>query len=79
MCTISSSPRRTYAHSQQSWLTLGVTKDEVKANCDDLKVLGKGDFKALIKWRLALREEVSTFTIFLMSSWHSNVRDIRLV
>jgi AdoMet-dependent rRNA methyltransferase SPB1 len=25
---------------------------------DDLKVLGKGDFKALLKWRTALREEV---------------------
>jgi len=34
------------------------TTSDVKANCDDLKVLGKGDFKALLKWRLALREEV---------------------
>ncbi|KAJ2928956.1 hypothetical protein H1R20_g8252, partial [Candolleomyces eurysporus] len=43
---------------EKGWLTLGVTKDEIKANCDDLKVLGKGDFKALIKWRLTLREEL---------------------
>jgi len=42
------------------WLALDITTDNVKANCDDLKVLGKGDFKALIKWRIALREEVST-------------------
>ncbi|KAJ2920187.1 hypothetical protein MD484_g29, partial [Candolleomyces efflorescens] len=43
---------------EKGWLKLGVTKDDVKANCDDLKVLGKGDFKTLIKWRLALREEI---------------------
>lgn len=40
------------------WLKLDCTTADVKANCDDLKVLGKGDFKTLIKWRLALREEV---------------------
>ncbi|KAJ3509411.1 hypothetical protein NLJ89_g5233 [Agrocybe chaxingu] len=40
------------------WLALDITTDDVKANCDDLKVLGKGDFKTLIKWRLALREEL---------------------
>ncbi|KAF4623156.1 hypothetical protein D9613_001897 [Agrocybe pediades] len=43
---------------EKEWLALDVTTDDVKANCDDLKVLGKGDFKALIKWRLALREEL---------------------
>ncbi|KAJ3823066.1 Spb1 C-terminal domain-containing protein [Lentinula raphanica] len=43
---------------EKEWLTLGITSGDVKANCDDLKVLGKGDFKALIKWRLALREEL---------------------
>ena len=40
------------------WLAWGITTEDVKANCNDLKVLGKGDFKTLIKWRLALREEV---------------------
>jgi AdoMet-dependent rRNA methyltransferase SPB1 len=35
-----------------------LTSLDVKANLDDLKVLGKGDFKALLKWRTALREEV---------------------
>lgn len=41
------------------WLNLHVTSEDVKANCNDLKVLGKGDFKTLLKWRLALREEAS--------------------
>lgn len=36
-----------------------VTSEEVKANCSDLKVLGKGDFKILMKWRTSLRQEVS--------------------
>lgn len=35
-----------------------ITTPDVQVNCEDLKVLGKGDFKALMKWRLALREEV---------------------
>jgi AdoMet-dependent rRNA methyltransferase SPB1 len=38
---------------------MDVTSADVKANCEDLKVLGKGDFKTLMKWRLALREEVN--------------------
>ncbi|PPQ64380.1 hypothetical protein CVT26_002087 [Gymnopilus dilepis] len=42
---------------EKGWLALSATTDEVKANCEDLKVLGKGDFKTLMKWRLALREE----------------------
>jgi len=40
------------------WLAMDITTDDVKANCNDLKVLGKGDFKSLLKWRLALREQV---------------------
>lgn len=40
------------------WAALPITSADVKANCEDLKVLGKGDFKTLIKWRTALREEV---------------------
>ena len=38
---------------------MAITTEDVKSNCDDLKVLGKGDFKALMKWRLSLRQEVS--------------------
>ncbi|KAH7931100.1 FtsJ-domain-containing protein [Leucogyrophana mollusca] len=43
---------------EKEWLRLDLTTPDVKANCDDLKVLGKGDFKALLKWRLSLREEI---------------------
>ncbi len=43
---------------EKQWAALPITTDDIKANCDDLKVLGKGDFKALLRWRLALREEV---------------------
>jgi AdoMet-dependent rRNA methyltransferase SPB1 len=43
---------------EKEWLKLELTKEDIQANCNDLKVLGKGDFKALLKWRLALREEV---------------------
>lgn len=49
---------------EKEWLALKVTKDDVKSNFDDLKVLGKGDFKALLKWRLALREEVCHVIFF---------------
>ena len=41
------------------WCHLDLTKPEVLANCEDLKVLGKGDFRVLIRWRVALREEVN--------------------
>jgi AdoMet-dependent rRNA methyltransferase SPB1 len=43
---------------EKEWLAMDVTTPDVKANCEDLKVLGKGDFKILMKWRTALREEV---------------------
>ncbi|KAJ7169983.1 FtsJ-domain-containing protein [Mycena filopes] len=43
---------------EKEWYALEMTTGDIKANCDDLKVLGKGDFKALLKWRLALREEL---------------------
>ncbi|KAJ7492521.1 FtsJ-domain-containing protein [Mycena latifolia] len=43
---------------EKEWYALEITTGDIKANCDDLKVLGKGDFKALLKWRLALREEL---------------------
>ncbi|KAL1951683.1 hypothetical protein VTO73DRAFT_832 [Trametes versicolor] len=43
---------------EKEWLNLDITTPDVKANCDDLKVLGKGDFKALLKWRTAIREEI---------------------
>ncbi|KZT30477.1 FtsJ-domain-containing protein [Neolentinus lepideus HHB14362 ss-1] len=43
---------------EKEWLNFEGTTSEIRANCEDLKVLGKGDFKALIRWRAALREEL---------------------
>ncbi|KAI7886702.1 FtsJ-domain-containing protein [Lichtheimia hyalospora FSU 10163] len=33
------------------------TTDDIKINCEDLKVLGKREFKMLLKWRAEIREE----------------------
>ncbi|KAG2159968.1 Spb1 C-terminal domain-containing protein [Suillus bovinus] len=43
---------------EKEWLRLDITTPEVQASCEDLKVLGKGDFKNLLKWRTALRQEI---------------------
>ncbi|CCL98991.1 uncharacterized protein FIBRA_00999 [Fibroporia radiculosa] len=43
---------------EKDWLKLDITTSDITENCGDLKVLGKGDFKALLKWRTSLREEV---------------------
>ncbi|KAI0778502.1 Spb1 C-terminal domain-containing protein [Trametes elegans] len=43
---------------EKEWFNMDITTSDVKANCEDLKVLGKGDFKALLRWRTALREEL---------------------
>lgn len=32
------------------------TTDEIRRNCEDLKVLGRKEFKMLLKWRLKVRE-----------------------
>lgn len=42
---------------ERKWLKSEHTTVDVKANLDDLKLLGKGDFKTLMKWRIAIREE----------------------
>ncbi|KAI9268979.1 Spb1 C-terminal domain-containing protein [Phascolomyces articulosus] len=34
-----------------------ITTEDIKVNCEDLKVLGKRDFKELLKWRTAIRDE----------------------
>jgi AdoMet-dependent rRNA methyltransferase SPB1 len=34
-----------------------LTTDDIKINVEDLKVLGKKDFKQLLKWRTSIREE----------------------
>ncbi|KAI3845501.1 hypothetical protein MKW92_033137 [Papaver armeniacum] len=36
-----------------------LTTEEVKALCEDLQVLGKTDFKHLMKWRISLRKALS--------------------
>ncbi|KAG1456258.1 hypothetical protein G6F55_006604 [Rhizopus delemar] len=33
------------------------TTEDIKINCEDLKVLGRGEFKALLKWRTTIRDE----------------------
>ncbi|CAA0807631.1 FtsJ-like methyltransferase family protein [Striga hermonthica] len=36
-----------------------LTTEEVKALCDDLRVLGKQDFKHLLKWRMSIRKALN--------------------
>ncbi|CAL1384933.1 unnamed protein product [Linum trigynum] len=38
---------------------LELTTEEVKSLCDDLRVLGKQDFKHLLKWRMQIRKALS--------------------
>ena len=42
----------------RSLLKNPLTDDDIKVACKDLKVLGKKDFKNLLKWRASLREEM---------------------
>ncbi|XP_011088765.1 adoMet-dependent rRNA methyltransferase spb1, partial [Sesamum indicum] len=37
-----------------------LTTEEVKSLCDDLRVLGKQDFKHLLKWRMHMRKALSS-------------------
>ena len=37
-----------------------LTSADIKASVEDLKVLGKKDFKTLLKYRIAIREDVSS-------------------
>lgn len=43
---------------EKALLSKDATTEEVKGSCEDLKVLGKKDFKNLLKWRSAMREEL---------------------
>lgn len=43
---------------EKEWLKSRHTTPDIVSNFEDLKVLGKGDFKALMKWRLAIRLEI---------------------
>ncbi|CAE6427137.1 unnamed protein product [Rhizoctonia solani] len=47
---------------EKAWLKHEATTPEILANCEDLKVLGKGDFKRLLKWRTTIREEIGLET-----------------
>ena len=48
---------------ERSWRDGPLMKEELRHCCEDLKVLGKRDFKALLKWRLLLREEVGSILL----------------
>lgn len=43
---------------EKAWLKSRHTTPDIIVNCEDLKVLGKSDFKQLMKWRLAIRLEI---------------------
>ncbi|TFY71056.1 hypothetical protein EVG20_g1952 [Dentipellis fragilis] len=43
---------------EKEWAAMDITTTDVKSNLEDLKVLGKGDFKTLLRWRTALREDL---------------------
>ncbi|KAF9504926.1 hypothetical protein BS47DRAFT_1374347 [Hydnum rufescens UP504] len=47
-----------HTEEEKEWLNGPLMTVDLRANFEDLKVLGKGDFKALLKWRLAIREEL---------------------
>jgi hypothetical protein len=65
--SLSHDPSPLFTCCSDSWASLPLTSEDIKASLDDLKVLGKGDFKALLKWRTALREEVSLGTLSLFN------------
>ena len=46
----------TFEKEDAPFLEHKLTTEEIKINLTDLKVLGKGDFKSLLKWRLKMRE-----------------------
>ncbi|KAG8730533.1 AdoMet-dependent rRNA methyltransferase spb1, partial [Ceratobasidium sp. 423] len=47
---------------EKEWLKHESTTSDILTNCEDLKVLGKGDFKRLLKWRTTIREEIGLET-----------------
>lgn len=59
IAVLSSCNRLIFDDSEQSkqWLDSRHTTEDILEDVRDLKVLGKGDFKKLIKWRLAVRLE----------------------
>ncbi|CAN6446667.1 unnamed protein product [Victoria cruziana] len=49
-----------------------LTIEEIKVLCDDLRVLGKHDFKQLLKWRMSMRKALSPKKEFLPKSANEN-------
>ncbi|KAF8338134.1 FtsJ-like methyltransferase-domain-containing protein [Cantharellus anzutake] len=45
------------SEEEKKWRDGPLMTEELRQCCEDLKVLGKRDFKNLLKWRLQLREE----------------------
>lgn len=43
----------------KTYLQHPATNDDIKANCEDLKVLGRRDFSSLMKWRKAVRQSMN--------------------
>lgn len=52
------------SEEEKRWFNLKVTTEDIKANCADLKVLGRGDFQRLLKWRTAIRQDVGYMYTF---------------
>ncbi|KAG8990681.1 AdoMet-dependent rRNA methyltransferase spb1, partial [Tulasnella sp. 427] len=46
------------SEEEKRWYALPITDDDIKADCADLKVLGKREFQRLLKWRAAIREQI---------------------
>lgn len=66
-----------YFALQNSLYKHPLTTESVKALCEDLKVLGKKDFKELMKWREVIRLALGLiltilvlFTHVLKNAWY---------
>ncbi|KAG9050143.1 AdoMet-dependent rRNA methyltransferase spb1 [Tulasnella sp. UAMH 9824] len=46
------------SEEEKRWFDLPITDDDIKADCADLKVLGKREFQRLLKWRASIREQI---------------------
>lgn len=62
---------------EKGWKEMVITTEDVKANLDDLKVLGKRDFKTLLRWRILLREEVRLIFSIIYTFQHTDLYTAR--
>jgi AdoMet-dependent rRNA methyltransferase SPB1 len=51
---LTDSTRLVFSPDCEMFLTNGATSPEIKACCEDLRVLGRADFKGLLRWRLKM-------------------------